>query len=116
MSEHPPGNPRSQPPSTALRSRVMKAYRRRNRALGSGAVMVVLLFVGAPALLSFSGMREEAPTVFALSHRSADPLGDLTALDHALQVAYARGASDAEVAPMWDARKELLRLIQQRTI
>jgi hypothetical protein len=33
----------------------------------------------------------------------------LRAIDRALQTAYARGASDAEVAPLWATREQLMR-------
>lgn len=35
----------------------------------------------------------------------------LQAIDRALQTAYARGASDAEVAPLWEARTQLMRRV-----
>jgi hypothetical protein len=41
-----------------------------------------------------------------------DVQAELRALDHALQAAYDRGASDAEIAPMWVARDALLVGIQ----
>ena len=37
-----------------------------------------------------------------------DAQADIRAIDHALQAAYDRGATDAEVAPIWAAREALL--------
>lgn len=41
-----------------------------------------------------------------------DIQADVQAIDHALQAAYDRGASDAEIAPMWVARDALLASIR----
>lgn len=41
-----------------------------------------------------------------------DIQADVQAIDHALQTAYDRGASDAEIAPMWVARDALLASIR----
>jgi hypothetical protein len=43
----------------------------------------------------------------AQATRRPDPDGRLQAVDRALQAAYARDASDAELAPLWDIRHRL---------
>jgi hypothetical protein len=85
----------------------------RRRRLGLGATAVALaavlalpvlapLFDGSPAPHGPALVSQHAP-------RSAEEvLTELRAIDHALQAAYDRGASDAEIAPMWVARNELL--------
>ena len=47
---------------------------------------------------------------FWVAQAPPDPpvAAQVRALDHALQVAYDRGASDSEVAPLWEARQALL--------
>ena len=54
--------------------------------------------------------QEEAQQVAATSlvPAQADAQADIRAIDHALQTAYDRGATDAEVAPIWAAREALL--------
>jgi len=44
------------------------------------------------------------------------PLRDVVAVDRALQLAYARGASEDEVAPLWHERARLLRVLHPDAI
>lgn len=90
-----------------------RRLRSRRRRLGLGATAMALaavlalpllapLFDGSPAPPGPAIVSQPAP-------RSAEEvLTELRAIDHALQAAYDRGASDAEIAPMWVARNELL--------
>lgn len=84
------------------------------RKLGLGVVMLALLALFsapllAPMLGGMGGVAPIAPQVVHEPLRSEQDVdAELRALDHALQAAYDRGASDAEVAPMWEARNALL--------
>jgi len=70
------------------------------------AVMATPVFV---QLLADGGPGRSEPLVaHQASNAKRDVRADLHALDLALQAAYDRGASDAEVAPMWVAREALL--------
>lgn len=77
----------------------------RRRKLGGGiaalmlavAMMVPLLApIGTPLMQGEQGIVQH------------DVQAELRALDQALQAAYNRGASDAEIAPMWVARDALV--------
>jgi len=109
LSDPPPG------PPAALRTRVIGAYRRRMRtATGSVLLCGVSLMAAAYVFLPSLEPREEA-TLALHSQPVTDPWGDVAALDHALQAAYARGASEDEVAPMWHERERLLRVVHSRS-
>lgn len=87
-------------PPTGLGERVRAAYRqrwRRLRGAGAASAIVVAAVMLLPALPP--GAAVAPPT-------RPDPT--LQALDRALQAAYARGASDAELAPLWAARRHAL--------
>jgi hypothetical protein len=74
------------------------------------AVMAAPMFV---QLLTDADTRRSEPLVaYQPANGKRDIQADLHALDQALQAAYDRGASDAEVAPMWLAREALLGGIQ----
>lgn len=90
----------------------------RRRKLGGGiatlaiaAVMAVPLltpmFTDAPAVQGVRGIAQE-PTGGGPADGRSDTRAELRALDQALQAAYDRGASDAEIAPMWVTRETLL--------
>jgi hypothetical protein len=89
----------------------------RRRNFGIGIASLALIAVMATPLLvplitdSDSGQGE--PLVASQpANGQRDIQADLHVLDQALQAAYDRGASDAEVAPMWVAREALLAGIQ----
>ncbi|MET0582342.1 MAG: hypothetical protein ABWX88_05295 [Pseudoxanthomonas sp.] len=94
----------------------VEAGRRRKlqrRKLGGGIAAMLLVGLMATPLLApmLSGTR--GPQLEqANAQRPADDAHDvqaeLRALDLALQAAYDRGASDAEIAPMWVTRDALL--------
>ncbi|MEO6103278.1 MAG: hypothetical protein ABIP44_06530 [Pseudoxanthomonas sp.] len=105
--------------------RLELARRQRMRRRKTGGVLATLAIVSIMAVPLLSRMQvtpgpdHVAQQQVAQQHaaqklvHSAPPSGQdvheqLRALDHALQVAYDRGASDAEIAPMWVARNELL--------
>ena len=95
--------------------RVEAARRRkiRRRKLGGGIAATLLVATMTMPLLA--PMWSGAPALQQHGQRIARQLGhgpdvqaELRALDSALQAAYDRGASDAEIAPMWVARDALL--------
>lgn len=87
------------------------------RKLSAGIAALALAAVMATPLLTpmFGGADRVSGEQIA-AHSSLrgehDVRAELRALDHALQAAYDRGASDAEIAPMWVARDALLVGIQ----
>ena len=86
-------------PRLLERRRQQRRRRRTALAAASGTLALVL----AVALWT--------PTVQEPARAVADDIElreQLHALDRALQAAYDRGASDAEVEPMWEARDALL--------
>lgn len=98
------------PAPESLWPRVREQRRRqvRRRRIGTGlastALVAVLLVVAWPR-------QAVAPTDTAAHTQSlAGHVADdrVRALDHALQTAYERGASDDEVAPLWAARHALI--------
>ena len=85
----------------------------RRRKLGTGIATLALVAVMATPLLAplFTGTDAALNEPLAASEpvRSEQDIhAELRAIDHALQAAYDRGASDAEIAPMWVARNTLL--------
>ena len=108
------------PPPEALWPRLQTGQRtlfRRRRTLAGISASTFALVLAAAAWWPPSGMDQAARPVIAQAQpRDADDIrGDLRALDHALQVAYNRGASDVEIAPMWQARRTLAAEIDRRT-
>lgn len=89
-----------------LRAGQRRAVLRRRLAGGATASALALLLV---AVLPWP--LAQAPTAPApASVATQDPAliqEQIVSIDRALQVAYARGASDEEVAPMWQARNAL---------
>lgn len=87
-----------------------------HRKLGMSAATLALagvLAISLPAQLfkpPVDNSHQVATVQPALMQR--DIQADVQAIDLALQVAYDRGASDAEIAPMWVARDTLLASIR----
>lgn len=83
--------------------------RRRRKVLRRGGVAVAL--ASAFAFLGFFPGKESlvpAPErVPALAVAAGVHSGSLQAVDRALQAAYVRGASDEEVAPLWEVRRQM---------
>lgn len=102
----------------ALWQRVDARRRRKlfQRKLGVGAGVFALAGVLAFKLLLPALQSDEAhaPQLVAAAALPAlsDAQADIRAIDQALQAAYDRGASDAEVAPIWAARAALLAGVQ----
>ena len=85
----------------------------RRRKLGAGIASLALVAVMAmPLLMPLLTGTDTGQGELLVAHQPAngqrDIHADLHVLDQALQAAYDRGASDAEVAPMWVAREALL--------
>ncbi len=90
----------------------------RRRKLGGGIAALMLVGVMAAPLLSpmLTGTQATQGDEQGIAQQSTDggqansgqdPQAELRALDQALQAAYDRGASDAEIAPMWVTRDAL---------
>lgn len=95
----------------ALWQRVDARRRRKlfQRKLVAGAGVFALVGVFAFKLLLPAWQPAEVRTPqLATVAALPDAQADIRAIDHALQAAYDRGASDAEVAPIWAARAALL--------
>lgn len=89
----------------------------RRRKLGVGiATLALAAVMAAPLLIPMFAGTDRVPNERIAAHlpmrAERDVQAELRALDHALQAAYDRGASDAEIAPMWVARDALLVGIQ----
>ena len=89
----------------------------RRRKLGVGiAALALAAVMSAPLLIPMFAAADRAPNERIAAHLpmrgERDVQAELRALDHALQAAYDRGASDAEIAPMWVARDALLAGVQ----
>lgn len=89
----------------------------RRRKFGVGIATLALAAVMAtpllaPLLTGADVMENRKVAVHQPVHGEHDIQAELRAIDHALQVAYDRGASDAEIAPMWVTRDALLASIQ----
>lgn len=87
------------------------------RKLGMGVATLALVGVLAISLPSrmFNGANADSSDEIAAVEpvsTQRDIQADVQAIDHALQAAYDRGASDAEIAPMWVARDALLASIR----
>lgn len=83
---------------------------RRRKTLAGVASLALVAVMAVPLLVPMlvDARRDEAPIAHQPADGQHDIQADLHALDQALQAAYDRGASDAEVAPMWVAREALL--------
>jgi hypothetical protein len=101
------------PDALWLRVEARRRQKMRRRKLFAGiaslafvAVMAAPMFV--QLLTDADTGRSEPLVAYQPANGKRDIQADLHALDQALQAAYDRGASDAEVAPMWLARETLL--------
>lgn len=99
------------PPPDALWPKLQNRQRQRTRRhrllIGTGlvtcALAVGVLFSVRPPV----SLRTPLPAVQTnAAAPTAEPVRSLQAVDHALQVAYARGASDDELAPLWNIRRQ----------
>ena len=100
------------PPAEALWPRLLAEQTRRTRrrravaGISASAMAVVLMvFVARPLLVE---PHETGVAALQPQDPPADLQADVRALDQALQAAYTRGASDSEVAPMWETRRALV--------
>ena len=86
----------------------------RRRKLGGGiAALMLAVAVAAPLLApTLTGIHLMQSEQGIVQH---DVDAELRALDQALQAAYDRGASDAEIAPMWVTRDALLTAIRSES-
>ena len=102
------------PPPPGLDARIWNARQRRiRRSFGIAGSAACVLLVATLALQSRPG--NDSPTAASVADRTSpasarddDVIADIRAIDHALQLAYTRNASEDEVAPLWKARRELL--------
>lgn len=103
----------------ALWHRVDSGRRRkmRRRKLFTGTASLAIVTVMAipllvPLFTAADAIHGEPQAAHHTARGGQDLHAELRAIDHALQAAYDRGASDAEIAPMWVARETLLAGIQ----
>lgn len=89
-----------------LRAGQRRAVLRRRLAGGATASALALLLVAVLPWPLAQAPTAPAPASVA-THDPALIQEQIVSIDRALQVAYARGASDEEVAPMWQARNAL---------
>ena len=100
------------PPPAGLMPRVLHARQRRLRTgrLAIGGLGVLALAI---VLLPRSPVPEDVPSAAAVAVAApsldGEVLEQIRALDRALQAGYDQGASEDELAPLWDARRQLLR-------
>lgn len=77
----------------------------RYRAMRRGAAALAIAAVAAGSLIATQ--YSPAPAPLALEDRAPPSRADLRAIDRALQAAYERDASDAEIRQLWIARQAL---------
>jgi hypothetical protein len=105
------------PDALWLRVETGRRQKMRRRKLVTGIASLALVALMAtpllvPLLADADAGRNGTLVAYQPANGQRDIQADLHALDQALQAAYDRGASDAEVAPMWVAREALLAGIQ----
>lgn len=109
------------PPPPGLDARIWNTRKRRiRRAFDIGSVATAVVLVAAilalqPRLGSESPATATVAARTSLAPASGDVIADIRVIDHALQLAYTRNASEDEVAPLWQARRELLLRLQPST-
>lgn len=99
--------PDPQLPDT-LWPKLRRAQRRRTvrrKILAGGGVLALGLTAGL--LLFAHAPLQPVETRTVQARTPVDSVARLHAVDRALQAAYARGASDAELEPLWDIRHRL---------
>ncbi|WP_028916123.1 hypothetical protein [Pseudoxanthomonas sp. J35] len=98
-----------EPPEPDLWPRVLAARRRqrRQRRVVAGAASFGLAALLVVALWPRLQPPQPAVDAPAIVQATPDVDAQLRALDRALQVAYDRGASDDELAPLWEVRQAL---------
>lgn len=109
----PPPLPPGLWPRLARRRRRQLVIRRTGMALALGALMVSPL-----ALLwrAQDAQPAQAIDIATIADPTTKAAADaVSAIDQALQNAYARGASDDEVAPLWEVRQRLAKQAHPRT-
>lgn len=90
-------------------SRRRQLRQRRNGAVAAGSILVLACASTMPwTLPTGPGAGPSTARVVAVARSPHDVAADLRAIDHALQVAYSRGASDDELTPLWNARRQML--------
>lgn len=99
-----------------------RRLQQRRRTLGTGiagAALIALLATlpalrmpGPDPLRAGHAVAHQPPSQPAAAASAQDVQAQIRALDHALQTAYARSASDAEIAPMWVTRNALIATTQ----
>lgn len=91
---------------------------RRRKLFTSAASLTLVAVMAMPLLVPLftatDVIQSEPLTTHQPMRSEQDFHAELRAIDHALQAAYDRGASDAEIAPMWVARNTLLADSQPR--
>lgn len=98
-------------PPVALGERIGRMHRARLHRLRVGAAALAVVVAGMavlPLLPDDPAPASPAQVVTGGSPPDQDTLASVRALDRALQAAYARNASDEELAPLWTARRKLL--------
>lgn len=97
------------PLSDELWLRLSARHQRRanHRRVLRGAALALVLGVGAFWLAPWTPSGESGPS---RTHpaTTTSPDTSVQAIDRALQAAYARGASDEEVAPLWEIRQRMI--------
>lgn len=88
----------------------LDARRTRSVALRRGGMVSAFVVVGGLAFVGLIPHEREAaaPDAAQVTGIAQASHGEsLSTIDRALQAAYARGASDDEVAPLWEVRRQL---------
>lgn len=108
---HPHNSDPSLPPlPDTLWPKLVDAHRRRRRVLRGGVEMLcAALILGGIALVAPDHDDRVQPSAqtYAQTHATPASWQELRAVDHALQAAYALGASDDEIEPLWQLRRTL---------
>lgn len=93
------------PPPDSLWPRLAQRQRRIRQRQQAGTVLAAAAAFAGVLFFALPHADLSQQPVPALARTT--PATRLQAVDHALQAAYARGASDDELAPLWDIRQQL---------